>query len=121
MIMTKLFVSGFALNISELELVQLFGMHADVSTIKIVRDKKTGVCKGYAFLEIVDRAAAERAVEALDNTAVGDRLLTVKIKEEDPYPPMNTSWPNAKKIVKRTPRPESTPSAIKQKRPRKLL
>ena len=47
--MVKLFVGGFPLDITELELVQLFNLHGDVATIKIVRDKKTRMCKGYAF------------------------------------------------------------------------
>ena len=51
-------------------------------TIKIVRDKKTGTCKGYAFLEMKDKEGAERAVEALDGTSIGDRQLAVKINEE---------------------------------------
>jgi len=38
--MTKLFVGGFPLDMTELELVQLVSPHGTVNTIKIVRDKK---------------------------------------------------------------------------------
>lgn len=48
--LVKLFVGGFPLVIDELELAKLFGPHGDISTIKIVRDKKTRICKGYAFI-----------------------------------------------------------------------
>ena len=118
--MTKLFVSGFPLDISELALVQLFGFHADIETIKIVRDKKTRVCKGYAFLEIANRKDAENAVEALDNTPYKGRMLSVKIKEEDPFPPMNSSWPEVKpKSFKTNESHENISPVIKPKRPRK--
>ncbi|MDB5152775.1 MAG: recognition motif protein [Mucilaginibacter sp.] len=106
--MFKLFVSGFPLDITEIELVQLFGPYSHVRTIKIVRDKKTGICKGYAFLEMADQEEVNRAVEALNNSPIGDRLLTVKITEDKPA----TLTPKYVKVEK--------PSGIlKKKRPRK--
>jgi RNA recognition motif-containing protein len=53
-----------------------------VETIKIVRDKKTRICKGYAFLEMKDRIGAENAVIALDGTPIADRVLSVKINDD---------------------------------------
>jgi RNA recognition motif-containing protein len=44
--MTKLFIGGFPLDITELELVQLVAPYGTISTIKIVRDKQTHQCKG---------------------------------------------------------------------------
>jgi len=84
--MTKLFVGGFPLDFTELDIAMLVGFHGDISTIKIVRDKKTRVCKGYAFLEMTSQDGAERAVEALDGTTVSGRELAVKIREEKPAP-----------------------------------
>jgi RNA recognition motif-containing protein len=123
--MIKLFVGGFPLDITEMELVMMISPHGDVSTIKIVRDKKTGTCKGYAFLEMNDREGAERAVEALDGSAIGDRVLSVKINEEKPvvakrpyskfnsnYSSSSSSKPSYTKVVR--------PGAeVKPKRPRK--
>ena len=74
----KLFVSGFPLDMTEMDIVKLFNVHATVGTIKIVRDKKTKRCKGYAFLEMTDQAGADRVIEALDGSPLGDRLLTVR-------------------------------------------
>ncbi|WP_413667908.1 RNA recognition motif domain-containing protein [Mucilaginibacter sp. Mucisp86] len=80
--MVKLFVGGFPLEMTELELVKMIGPHGDVETIKIVRDKKTRICKGYAFLEMKDRTGAENAVIALDGTPIADRILSVKINDD---------------------------------------
>lgn len=80
--MVKLFVSGFPLEMEEIELAMLFGLHGDISTIKIVRDKKTRICKGYAFIEMINRTGAENATEALNGTLVEGKALTVKINEE---------------------------------------
>lgn len=85
--MVKLFVGGFPLDMTELDLVKIINLHGEVSTIKIVRDKKTRICKGYAFLEMKDREGAENAVIALDGTPMGDRTLNVKINEENAVKP----------------------------------
>ena len=81
--MVKLFVGGFPLDMTELEIVQRVALYADVQTIKIVRDKKTKVCKGYAFLEVTDRAGAEQAMDALNGTQIAGRDLLLNIVEED--------------------------------------
>ena len=88
--MTKLFISGFPLEITELELVQIISPFGEVSTIKIVRDKVTRKCKGYAFIEMINREGAINTIEALDGTAIGERLLTVRIKDEEPVRPVLT-------------------------------
>ena len=119
--MIKLFVGGFPMDITELELVMLFSPHGDVSTIKIVRDKKTGNCKGYAFLEMKDKEGAERAVEALDGTFIGERMLSVKMTDDKQTPvkkPFSkfsgnfSSKPSYQKV-------ERKGEELKKKRPRK--
>lgn len=81
--MVKLFVSGFPLDMDEIELVKLFSSHGDVRTIKLVRDKKTRVCKGYGFIEMADQQAAENVIAALNKQHIGDRQLTINIREEE--------------------------------------
>jgi RNA recognition motif-containing protein len=120
--MIKLFVGGFPLNITELELVMLVSPHGEVNTIKIVRDKKTGKCKGYAFLEMTSKEGADNAMEALDGTFLGDRQLSVKITEDKPvavkkpsFKPNNYSSSPASSYVK----VGKPADEFKKKRPRK--
>lgn len=117
--MVKLFVSGFPLDISELDLVKLFIPHGDVATVKIVRNKKTGTCKGYAFLEMKELNSAERAIEALDYSPSAGRMLTVRIVEEPgaehPQPQMNGSAGAHLQYV----RAEQPLAIVKKKRPRR--
>ena len=119
--MVKLFVIGFPLDISELELVKLFIPHGDVATIKIVRNKKTGTCKGYAFLEMKDLAGAERAIEVLDYSPIKDRLLTVRIVDEaaasDSQPYSNDRAESNLKYIK----VERSSGIVKKKRPRRQV
>lgn len=81
--MIKLFIGGFPLDMNELSIVQQVALYANVSTIKIVRDKKTKICKGYAFIEVTDRESAENAVENLDGTMFHGRELKVSIVDEN--------------------------------------
>ena len=114
--MVKLFVGGFPLDISEMELAQLFALHGDVATVKIVRDKKTGTCKGYAFLEMNDQESADNAIDALDYVTVRDRMLTVKLVEPPATEPGST---NSLDLNGRYVKVEKPSAVLKKKRPRK--
>ena len=83
----KIFISGYPHDYDELALVQLVSPYGEVSTIKIVRDKQSGKAKGYAFIEMVSRSAAEEVAIALDGLELKDKNLTVNIVEETPVPP----------------------------------
>src|ERR1700761_1478548 len=114
--MVKLFVGGFPLDITELELVQVFNLHGDVETIKIVRDKKTRICKGYAFLEMKDQEGADRAIEALDNTPFQDRMLSVKKVVESPTDTPKALTANQASKYTKVERPSGI---VQKKRPRR--
>jgi RNA recognition motif-containing protein len=79
--MTKVYVGGFKHSLDEIELAKLFMPFGQVSTIKMVRDKKTRVSKGCAFIEMEELAAAEAAVESLNGRQIGTRQLKVSIPE----------------------------------------
>lgn len=91
--MVTLFVGGFPLDMEEIELVKLFMPFGQVSTIKIIRDKRTRVCKGYAFIEMTDLAGAEEAIANLNGRTMGDRDLAVKIREESEKPKPKPFFP----------------------------
>jgi len=80
--MTKLFVGGIPLEITELEFVQHLSPYSEVATIKIVRYKKSRLCKGYAFIEVLNFADAEQIMDALDGTMIDGRGLTINIVKE---------------------------------------
>ncbi len=119
--MVKLFVSGFPLEITEMELARLFGPHGDISTIKIVRDKQTRKCKGYAFIEMVTKEGADNAIDGLDGVEMGGRPLTVKITEDKPVAPAT----NCRKPFVDTPRSYNStmrpPVSDRPKRPRRPI
>lgn len=93
--MTKIFLGGFPLTVTELDLVQLLSYHGEVVTIKIVRDKQTRKCKGYAFIETASLNDAKEIIKALDGTMLGERALTINIvPEEDTKAKQQTAFSN---------------------------
>jgi hypothetical protein len=74
----KLYIGGIPADMDELSLAQMVGLHGDIATMKIVRDRITRKGKGYAFVEMVNQEGAAAAVEALNNTAFGGEILDVK-------------------------------------------
>ena len=82
--MNKLFIGGFPIEMTELELVQLIAPYADVVTIKLVRDRATKKCKGYGFIEVADKQHAINAIDGLNNTVIGDRVLSLNMVPEQP-------------------------------------
>lgn len=106
--MSKLFVGGFPLDMNEMELVQLIAPHGEVKTIKIVRDKATKICKGYAFLEMATPEDARQSMEALDGTSIGpDRVLSVR--------------PATEKAAAPIPKAKVAGLPVKKKRPRRII
>jgi RNA recognition motif-containing protein len=118
--MVKLFIGGFPLDMEEIDLVKMVMPFGQVSTIKIVRDKKTRICKGYAFLEMHDREAAEEVIKNLNGHPIGDRTLSLSIREEkatgDGQPLRSAT--RVDPMVKYT-KVERSSDLVKKKRPRK--
>jgi len=71
--MIKLFIGGFPLDMDEMGLAQLIAPHGNFDVMKIVRDKRTSLAKGYAFVEMASEADAVAVMAALDGEAMGDR------------------------------------------------
>jgi RNA recognition motif-containing protein len=118
--MVKLFVGGFPLKTDEMELAKIFSLHGDVKTIKIVRDKRTRVSKGYGFIEVGDQASADNIIEMLNGYEIGDKILVINIRPDEEATP--AFRPRTSQPARFSPRvPRTGPSDFKPKRPRKRL
>ena len=79
--MIKLFVVGFPREMSEIELDELLTAHGMVKKITIIRDLQTQISKGYAFVDMMDRPGADRAISALNGFSMGMRTISVRLVE----------------------------------------
>lgn len=119
--MVKLFVGGLPFEVKEIDLAKLFIEFGNISTIKVVRDRQTRKCKGYAFIEMEQEEAADQAIAQLNNKFEYEgRILSVNKVEEKAAP----SAPAPYRPKPYTPRTSSannrTDAPGRPRRPRKI-
>jgi len=73
----NIFVGNLAFTTTDEELRALFEAYGSVETVRIMTDRDTGRSRGFGFVEMPDDPAGERAIEALNGTSLGGRVLTV--------------------------------------------
>ena len=84
---TKLFVGNLSFNTTENQLQDLFAAHGTVTEVDIVMDKFSGRPRGFGFVTMETKEAAEAAIQALNGKDVDGRALTVneaRPREERP-------------------------------------
>ena len=75
--MKNLFVGNIPHSTTEVELRALFEPHGAVERVSVVTDRETGRSRGFAFVEMTDAGAADKAVAALDGSDLGGRPMKV--------------------------------------------
>jgi RNA recognition motif-containing protein len=77
MMAKKIYVGNLSFKITETDLSDMFAEIGQVESVQIITDRDTGRSKGFGFVQMVDDAAAEKAIEQLNGKEVGGRNLTV--------------------------------------------
>jgi cold-inducible RNA-binding protein len=84
---TKLFVGNLSFNATENQLQDMFAAHGTVLEVDMIMDRMTGRPRGFAFVTMETKEAAEAAVTALNGKSYDGRALTVneaRPREERP-------------------------------------
>lgn len=74
--MSKLYIGNLAHETTEAELRAAFAAYGDISSIKIAADRR-GRVKGFAYVEMPDEAAAQKAMESLKGTQINGRTMDI--------------------------------------------
>jgi RNA recognition motif-containing protein len=74
---TKLFVGGIPYRTSEEELRQHFSQAGEVVSVFIPMDRETQRPRGFAFVEMADDEAADKAISMFNETDMGGRNIVV--------------------------------------------
>ena len=75
--MKNLYVGNLPHSTTEAELRNVFEAHGTVDKVSLVTDRDTGRSRGFAFVEMTDADAADKAIAALNGTELGGRPLTI--------------------------------------------
>lgn len=73
----KIYVGNLAEQITENELRETFAAYGQVSRVTIIIDKKSGLPRGFGFVEMDEAEEGELAIVELDGALLGDRAMKV--------------------------------------------
>ena len=74
---TKLFVGNLSFNTTQNQLQDLFAAHGTVIEADLIMDKVSGRPRGFAFVTMESKEAAEAAIQALNGKSIDGRAMTV--------------------------------------------
>ena len=73
----NIYLGNIAWSMTEDSVEALFAEFGTVSSVKIITDKYSGRSKGFGFVEMDDDAAAQAAIDALNDSEHDGRNLRV--------------------------------------------
>src|SRR5215470_11185229 len=75
--MKNIYVGNLDFNVGEDELRQAFAAYGQVDNVTILKDRDTGQPRGFGFVEMANDEEAEKAINAINGTQLGNRALNV--------------------------------------------
>ena len=75
--MINIYVGNLPYDTADADLEQVFAAHGAVASAKVITDRATGRSRGFGFVEMSDDDEARAAIEALNESDMGDRKLVV--------------------------------------------
>ncbi len=73
----NIYVGNLSAEVTEQELEELFKKFGSAQNVKIIRDMFTGDSKGFGFVEMNDKEAALKAIEALNTKEIKGKKIIV--------------------------------------------
>ena len=75
--MKNIFVGNLSFGATEASIRAVFESYGSVDRVNFVTDRETGRSRGFAFVEMPDSAAADRAIAELNGRELDGRAMTV--------------------------------------------
>ena len=75
----NIYVSNLSFAVKDEDLREFFAEYGEVSSAKVITDKLTNRSRGFAFVEMPDEAAAQKAIQELDGATVDGRAIKVNV------------------------------------------
>jgi len=73
----NIYVGNLSRDVSEAELREAFQAFGEIQSCNIIKDKFTGESRGFGFVEMPNRAEAEKAISALNGKDLKGRTINV--------------------------------------------
>jgi cold-inducible RNA-binding protein len=76
---TRIYVGNLAKSTTEAEINTLFAQAGKVSTVELVKDRDSGLSKGFAFVTMTDQAEAEKAISMYNAYSLAGNDIKVNV------------------------------------------
>jgi RNA recognition motif-containing protein len=76
---TKLFVGKLSYDTTDDSLKARFAAFGTVVSVSVIKDRDSGMSKGFAFVEMETQEAAQAAINALDGNEFEGRTIVVNV------------------------------------------
>ncbi len=73
----NIYVSNLTYDVTAGELNVVFSEFGEVSSADVIKDKRSGVSKGFGFVEMPNDSEANEAIKALDESPLQGRNIRV--------------------------------------------
>jgi RNA recognition motif-containing protein len=73
----KLYVGNLDYATTEQVLSDVFTEAGEVVSVNLITDRMTGRSRGFAFVEMAEASAAQKAIDTLNGKTVGEREIKV--------------------------------------------
>ena len=81
----NIYVGNLSFDESDSSLETAFASHGQVASARVITDRDSGRSRGFGFVEMLDQAEGEAAVEKLNGQDLDGRPL--RVNEARPRPP----------------------------------
>lgn len=82
--MKRIYIGNLNFKTTEENLSEKFSQFGKVDSVEIIKDKTSGLSKGFGFVEMSDDKEAEKAILSLNGKELDGRKVRVSVAEEKP-------------------------------------
>ncbi|KAH0461000.1 hypothetical protein IEQ34_008575 [Dendrobium chrysotoxum] len=83
---TNLYIGYLPPNLDDDGLIRLFASFGDIVMAKVIKDKITGLSKGYGFVKYSDVSMANQAISSMHGYHLEGRTIAVRVAGKPPQP-----------------------------------
>lgn len=97
---TKLYVGNLTYETTEEDLRTLFAQAGKVESVDLIKDRASGMSKGFAFVVMANQAELQNAIQMFNDYTLGARQLKVSIarpREERGQGGFQSNWQSGRK------------------------
>ncbi|KAI0510527.1 hypothetical protein KFK09_011131 [Dendrobium nobile] len=83
---TNLYIGYLPPNLDDDGLIRLFASFGDIVMAKVIKDRITGLSKGYGFVKYADMSMANQAIASMHGYHLDGRTIAVRVAGKPPQP-----------------------------------